>query len=162
MNKVRYGVLVLTIAFPSMNVSSGSQDTIGPNGINSAGLRGVNGVVLTGEGVDIGQVEPFRPGFPGVDDPLTKPDCCNEDVVPTGVFFRDMVADVNQGIVDHAIAVAGVMISTATTATEGHSPPTGVAIEANLYSGAHFAQTTDQPNAALTAENIASIANVPR
>jgi hypothetical protein len=39
-----------------------SQESIGPKGINSAGLLGFDGQPLTGAGVAIGQVELVRPG----------------------------------------------------------------------------------------------------
>lgn len=62
------------------SVAAASQDSIGPNGINSAGLHDFKGNLLDGTGVDIGQVEPGRPGKDPPDDPATKSDCCNTDV----------------------------------------------------------------------------------
>jgi len=64
--------------------SFGSAVSIGPNGINSAGLG------LTGAGIDIGQVELFRPGDPKQPngsnfDPMS---LSNSSVNPAGVFFR--------------------------------------------------------------------------
>jgi hypothetical protein len=122
-----------------------SVETIGPNGINSAALG------LTGDEIIIGQVEPFRSGKPGYD---TDANCCNIHVTPVDVFVHGQQANVNQRYNDHALAVAGVMISTATTATGGHSPPTGVAIEADLYSSA-FTDSL-QSNAAIAAQHLAT------
>jgi subtilisin family serine protease len=132
-----------------------SQDTIGPNGINSAGLG------LDGSGVVIGQVEAFRPGKPMFDDIVN---CCNADVKPTGVFFRDqpMSASKNQAVDDdHAEAVAGVMISTNTGSIgpEG-TAPRGVAIAASLNSSAYDAVPTDQATAAITTQALANIPNM--
>jgi Subtilase family len=148
-------MLLLATAIAAFGVTrqgNASQDSIGPNGINSAGLG------LTGAGVTVGQVENLRPGKPGFD---SAANCCNADVIPTGVFFRDqpMNASINQGVGgNHAIAVAGVMISTATTAPPPHSPPTGVATGASLYSSAYSdALNTDQQTAAITAQAIANI-----
>jgi hypothetical protein len=151
-------ILVFVTAVAVLDVSrqaDASQDTIGPNGINSGGLG------LTGAGVAIGQVEILRPGKPGFD---TAANCCNTDVNPTGVFYRDlpMNASGNQGVGgDHPIAVAGVMISTNTTSlgpSPSHSAPTGVATGAALYSSAYDdVLNTDQPAAAVTAQAIATI-----
>jgi hypothetical protein len=123
--------LSFTIAFALAQTTHASTDSIGTNGIRSAGLLDANGEELDGDGIDIGQVEPQRPGKPGYD---TDAMCCNSTVEPTAVFRRDATAGVNQDYDDHALNVAGVMISSATTAPEGHSPPTGVAPEAALAS----------------------------
>ena len=124
-----YGHVVVTLASALQQSTYGSTDSIGPNGINSASLG------LTGDGVSIGQVEAFRPGKPGFD---TAAMCCEATIEPTDVFVRDMDAAVNQSIDDHAIWVAGVMISTDNVAT-------GVATDASLFSSAHAALTNDQP-----------------
>jgi len=100
MSKTVLGILFLAITTSS---AFASQDSIGPNGINSASLLG-----LTGAGVGIGQVEPFRPGIPGTDSAANS----NPDVQPTGVFVRDGAAAPNMNIDEHALQVAGVMIST--------------------------------------------------
>jgi hypothetical protein len=103
-----------------------SADSIGPNGINSSGL------MLTGSGVDIGQVERRRAGDPGVgkDEVATM---VNSTVDPEQVFYRQTTGGfvpnfnlVNE-VEDHAIQVAGVMISTDALAQ-------GVAQEADLFS----------------------------
>jgi hypothetical protein len=66
----------------------------------------------------------------------TDADCCNAEVVPDGVFFREFGAAPNQAINNHAIWVASVMISKQATAPPGRSPPLGVAQQANLLSSA--------------------------
>jgi hypothetical protein len=84
-----------------------STDTIGPNGINSAGLG------LIGNGVLIGQVEPFRPGKPGYD---MGANCCDSTVVPSDVFVHDRQALMDERIDDYSLAVVGIFISKETTA----------------------------------------------
>ena len=115
-----------------------SQDTIGPNGINSAGLRDAcpQHNLLTGDGIAIGQMEAARPGKDRVD---TVANCCNSFIVPTGVYFQDMDADANQKINQngHAHWVAGIMISTDTVVREGNmSAAVGVAPQDDLHSSA--------------------------
>ena len=56
-----------------------SEDSIGPNGINSASL------MLNGAGIAIGQVEAGRPGRDDIDTDAT---CCNADIEPAGLFAR--------------------------------------------------------------------------
>ena len=121
----------------------GGQESIGPSGINAASLN------LTGNGIDIGQVEDFRPGKTGFD---TDAMCCNTTIVPTGVFVRDMDAGMNASIDEHAIWVAGVMISTDVTAH-------GVAPGASLYSSADAALPNDQSSAAIAAQHVALTSN---
>lgn len=132
--------------------SQASTDSIGPNGIMSAALG------LTGDGVPIGQVEQFRAGKYDYDDPNIEV-CCNSDVIPVDVFVMDMQAEENERDDFHAMYVAGVMISTATTAPAGRSPPTGVAIEADLYSSSYL-NDNPQPNAAITAQHLATALDV--
>jgi subtilisin family serine protease len=127
-----------------IKVLHAGEDSIGSNGIDSASLN------LTGADIAIGQVEPFRPGQNGYD---TDANCCNSTIQPSGVFVRDMIAGVNASIGEHAILVAGVMISTDGTAT-------GVAGEALLYSSAHAALPTNQPPAAIAAQHVATVADV--
>ena len=137
------------IVAPPLSVH-GSQDSIGPNGILSAGLLDFDGNPLTGADINIGQVEPNRPGLVGYD---TDADCCNVDVIPSDVIVRDRGANVNESISDHAIGVAGLMISTDPSTT-------GVAQEATLFSGAHQAFVNDQPNPTVTLQTIASLGGV--
>lgn len=108
---------------------TGSIASIGPGGINSAGLP------YTGAGISIGQVEPDRPTKPGFDDPYnsnfftdpTEVSILNGDPNPTAnaqdeIFILDPPAPPDP----HATHVAGVMIS-------GDSFAPGVAEGANLY-----------------------------
>ncbi|MCI0334547.1 MAG: hypothetical protein L0228_15120 [Planctomycetes bacterium] len=130
-----------------------SEDTIGPNGINSAATG------LTGFGGFIGQVEGFRPGKPGHD---TAADCCNADVNPFLVYARDHEADVNEGLGDeHALHVASVMISSQDTIgmPGGVSAPLGVAPEAALTSSAYILPdiVSLHQDAALAAQAIAPV-----
>lgn len=126
-----------------------SQDSIGPNGINSSGLG------LTGSGISIGQVEEFRPGKVGYDNAAS---CCNANIVPTDVFVEDRLANVNERIDSHSIWVAGVLISSQTATSGTHSPPVGVAQQASLFSSSLINDADPQvaqENAAVAAENLA-------
>jgi hypothetical protein len=64
--------------------------TVGPNGINSAGLLDFDGMPLTGAGVVIGQVEPGRPGDAHVGDDLAHR---NTTTNPADVFVQDIADD---------------------------------------------------------------------
>ncbi len=88
-----------------------SQETIGPNGINSAGLTLFNGNPLTGSGIAIGQVERSRPGKTGVDSANKR----HPSVNPAGVFRQNGTAN-TADTKGHAEQVAGIMISTDATA----------------------------------------------
>lgn len=105
--------------------------TLGPNGINSIGLTLADGVTpLDGTGIGIGMVEPSRAAMMGVDAANT----LNSTVNPTAVFRQDGAATVgdlsNAGQADHAMQVAGVLISTDPVAQ-------GVAPGGSLYSSTH-------------------------
>ena len=140
-----------------VGVAAASQDSIGPNGINSAGLLGADGQPLTGEGVGIGQVEFQRPGDADVGDDLTHR---NTTVDPEAVWERDQPnpppADppANSNPINiqgsHAEWVAGVMIST-------HPISTGVAPEALLYAAGYKPTGFDaDPEAASMGQLIAT------
>jgi hypothetical protein len=141
-------------------------NTIGPNGINSAGLG------LTGAGVRIGQVERGRPGDADVGDDLAHH---NTTTNPAGVFIQNIPGNAPPNTADvrpHAQEVAGVMISTSTvdgtgTDAEGHPlangiAPTGVATGASLYSSAYVTADTDPgyEDAILTFQRIAMISGM--
>lgn len=134
-----------------------SQDSIGLNGINSAGLLDANGQPLTGAGVGIGQVDFQRPGDADVGDDLTHR---NTTVNPEAVYERDQPnpppadpqANSNPINIEgsHAEWVAGVMIST-------HPSSTGVATGAKLYAaGWKPTGLNSDEEAAITAQLIAS------
>lgn len=73
----------------------------GPNGINATGLG------LTGAGITIGQVEPGRPGMPGLDGAAV----ANGFVSPFNVYLNYFNAIANLDVDNHAMGVAGTMIS---------------------------------------------------
>ena len=140
-----------------VNVAVASQDSIGPNGINSAGLLGADGQPLTGNGVGIGQVEFQRPGDADVGDDLAHR---NFTVDPQAVFERDQPnpppanppANSNPINFEGSLAewVAGVMISFDPSST-------GVAQDALLYAAGYKPTGLDPDGeAAITAQLIAS------
>jgi hypothetical protein len=161
-----------------------SQDTIGPNGINSAGLTTANGLPLNGGAVTtftpvaIGQVESFRPGDNSFDADATLK---NATVDPAGVFFLKEGPPITYNATantaseigppphpfppaagHHAIGVAGVMISTAMDAPNTPNTPTGVSTGAHLYSiGKPPTGTDDDIYLALATQHIALLPTVP-
>ncbi len=127
-----------------------SENSIGPGGINSAGLG------LTGNGISIGQVELERPGDPDIDDDGILFEVGVDDdgshsnsfTDPKAVFIED---DINPPtpnndaeLLDpndfsaHATWVAGVMISSDVLAP-------GVAPGADLYASAGFIMPSATP-----------------
>ncbi len=157
-------VLLTTTAYADIN-------TIGPNGIDSAGLLDASGTPLDGRGIDIGDIEGGRPGDPQFD---IFPQRINTFVDPAAVFYQNITpantfnpfAGSAVQINDHDEGVAGIMISRDVTDPDGPGPlvtPTGVATQANLYA-AGFNPTipTAQFNiqAAVTASHIATLPNV--
>jgi hypothetical protein len=137
--------LVTLSCIPSL--TSASLISTGPNGIDSRSveMRLPNGTTpLTGSGVNIGQVEVLRPGWPvqsaGPDDTAHS----SQFVQPTEVVIGDGTAalEPDEDISVHATQVAGVMISKDTA--DSSSPandddPRGVAPDANLYASAYIA-----------------------
>jgi len=125
--------------------ASASLISTGPNGINSRSsvLRLPDNLTqLNGSGVNIGQVERFRPGWPvqagGPDNAANS----NQFVRPTDVVLSAGDAVVpNSDLNPHATQVAGVMISSDTTDSStpaNGDDPRGVAPGANLYSSAYL------------------------
>jgi hypothetical protein len=105
-----------------------SADSNGPNGINSSGLS------QTSAGIDIGQVEPKRPGDPNGGPMFIESQLLyNSTVDPEQVFYRQSsnnftaTANLSNEVEAHAVRVAGVMISTDPDAR-------GVATDADLFS----------------------------
>jgi subtilisin family serine protease len=140
-------VLLVVFDFTSANAS---QVTIGNDGINSAGLLGLNGMPLTGAGIAIGQVEIGRPGRRvtngGPDDNAHS----DASIIPAGLFLGNTVDTVPNTHVDgHAQDVAGVMISTDATRT-------GVAPGAQLYSAARNPSTAVEEGHAQSSQQIAT------
>jgi hypothetical protein len=144
-----YGIVALiAIVMPAKIYAS--QDTIGPNGINSVGLTTKNGVLLTGFGASIGQVELNRPGKrapSGSDDAAHS----NATIDPTSVFLHGNPGfpPANMNINNHAEQVAGILISTDATRT-------GVATEADLYASAIVGDAGADFQAAESAQLIAT------
>ncbi|MCI0333494.1 MAG: S8 family serine peptidase [Planctomycetes bacterium] len=131
--------------------------TIGPRGINSAGLG------LTGSGVVIGQVEQGRPGSLEAGDDLAHR---NTTIEPADVFIKNNPgnpAPNSSDVRPHSEEVAGVMISTDMTDGAGEFmngiAPTGVATGASLYSSAYVTEDVDPgyDDAILTFQFIATI-----
>lgn len=163
--KVCIGIAIgFVLLFASMAFADSY--SIGPNGINSAGLG------LTGAGVKIGQVEEGRPGDADVGDDLAHR---NTTTNPAGVFIKNSLGNAPPNTVDvhsHAQEVAGVMISTSVvdgsgTDADGHPlandiAPTGVAIGASLSSSAYvtLGSNPGYDDAILTFQRIATISGM--
>ena len=147
-----------------VNETQGSVESNGPKGISSIGLVDADGQLLNGDGIAIGQVEPGRPGKLVSDGGPDNAQHANAAIVPAGVFLRNenAIANLNVETADgHAEFVAGVMISTATTAPVGQSPPTGVATEALLYGSADGDTGPNfDANSALSAQHLTNVAPV--
>ena len=152
--------------------SFGSTKSIGPNGIDAVGLHDFSGSLLNGDGAVIGQVEGYRPGKPYFDD--GDPTLINSTVTPDDVFFRhtatfpptplDFTPTANQAnqVFNHAVRVAGVMISTDNSDPDDDGDsPIGVAPAAGLFSAGYNPLTVfidrDQA-AAITAQHLAALA----
>lgn len=121
-------------------------NSTGVNGINSAGLG------LTGKGIRIGQIEPGRPGIPGLDDAAHS----NAFVTPVKAFITTTEVsaankNLNTSTDDHATRVAGVMIA---KDSGKNAAPRSVSPGASLYSGADA--TAPLTDTVLTAQNIAA------
>ncbi|MCC7473971.1 MAG: S8 family serine peptidase [Pirellulales bacterium] len=175
------GFLIVVVSFAQ---TYASQDTIGLNGINSAGLTTANGLPLNGgavasvDPVAIGQVESFRPGDNSFD---TDPTLRNATVDPAGVFFLKQGPPITYNATSntaseigpppypfpanaghHSIGVAGVMISTAMDTPNTPITPTGVSLGAQLYSiGQESTGTDDDAYLALASQQIALLPGVP-
>ncbi len=124
--------LALAIAALGLLTATGkaSNETNGPNGINSDGLG------LTGDGVSLGQVELTRPGDAGFDDPTNStPGITLEDrfiqdgltVAPEANRREEFVEEIDNVDVAHATEVASVLFS-----SNAGNP--GVAPGVKLYS----------------------------
>ncbi len=165
--------LALCIAI-SNHTAFGSTLTIGPNGINSAGLTLANGAPMNGgsvgptPAVGVGQVELFRPGKAVADGGNDDTAHSSPDVVPTEVYRRTTsgAGIANLYTDDHAEEVASVIIGKDTVDPDGAGPrtaPTGVALGAALYSAATNPGTPPAPydqEAAVTINNLATLAGV--
>ncbi len=146
-------LVFLAVAFLTVFVvtfANASQVTISNDGINSAGLLGLNGMPLTGAGIGIGQVDIGRPGRRVADGGPDDAAHSDASIVPAGLFLGNTVDTVPNTHVDgHDQDVAGVMISTDATRT-------GVAPGAQLHSAARNPSTTVQEGHAQSGEQIAT------
>lgn len=155
--------------------SLASFDSNGPFGINSIGLKTANGLPLNGGAIGsmgpvaIGQVERFRTPDPDVD---TNTALTNSSTNPAGVFFiklgppvsftptANAATDIGPAAPDlegqHALQVAGIMISTATDTPPTVDTPTGVATSAHLYSAGYETSTTKGESTAIAMQHIAA------
>jgi hypothetical protein len=180
----KWKVTSLTIVGLIFGHTHASQDTIGLNGINSAGLMTANGLPLNGGAVGtlgpvaIGQVESFRPGDNSFDTDATLK---NATVDPAGVFFLKQGPPITYNATanedaeigpqphpfppaagHHSIGVAGVMISTAMDTPNTPITPTGVSLGASLYSiGQESTETVDDVYLALATQRIALLPGIP-
>lgn len=149
-------------------LATASTITIGPKGIDSAGLTLVTGMPLNGSGVAIGQVELTRPGWSVDDGGIDDSAHSSRDVVPANVFRRTTSGTgiANLYTNNHAEQVASVLIGTDTTDPDGAGPrsaPTGVAPGADLYSSATDPGPPPAPydvEAAITINHVATLPGV--
>ncbi len=150
---MKAGFVLLLVLVAS--VQSRADSGISSDGIDATGLELPNGMPLNGAGIGIGQVEGLRPGKSttngGPDDGTNSA----STVVPTQVYMRTAIANVDGFKVrdilgdDHAEKVASVMISSNTGAL-------GVSPNALLHSSGYATTSTEQRDAALTANHIAT------
>jgi len=118
--KRKFSALVFVWAFLLGATTNASLDTIGINGINSAGLALINGQPLNGAGVRVGQVEESRPGHPDVDNAMNS----NSLIKPSVMVLQNgggITPNMNLGI-HHSTRVAGILISKDTTVIDGDAP----------------------------------------
>lgn len=149
--------LSVVFIWPICQMALASQDTVGIDGINSAGLTDFNGNPLNGNGAVIGQVESDRPGVPGFDSNGNS----SPSIVPAEVFIVDQPIgeESDTDIADHTEWVAGVMISK-DLASKG---TIGVAPQASLFSSAYVNvdNNADGDTAVILSEQkIASLTNM--
>ena len=131
-----------------VGVALGSSESVGPNGINSAGLD------ETGVGISIGQVEPKRPGKRIADGGPDSAINANQYIIPADVFRLDGMANTSD-TGPHAEQVAGVMISMDNTDGIDMDGDTaiGVAPDALLYASAYNSGNNAQPQVAISRYN---------
>lgn len=144
----RATLLTISVFHFLVTTAWASDISIGSNGINSAVLKSAP-YHLTGTNIGIGQVEPGRPGVAGEVNPLTDLEYFHEDVIPAGVFRQNQSADLDD-VGEHALGVAGIMISKDTDTV------TGVAPDAKLYSSALASDSPTSVEYLSTIQHIAS------
>lgn len=157
------GLSVIAAFVLTSSPAKGSLDTIGMNGIRSDGLTLANGTTpLTGNNIEIGQVEEFRPASPTVPDTMANPDIESASVALQAGGMVTPNANLGDG---HATQVASVMISTDMTDSSmpaNGDAPRGVAINANLHASAYVTTgtTPGYRDAILTMQYVAGIDDV--
>jgi hypothetical protein len=117
------------------NHAAASTTSIGIDGIHANGLTLPNGLPLNGDGIQIGQVETFRPAVPMTDT------AANADVHPaTSTLLDGQALFANMDLGDgHATRVASVMISTDKVDSNANGDaPQGVAPAAELHSSGYL------------------------
>ncbi len=135
-----FGVMVLSLISPVLAL----EDSVGDPGINARRLHQPP-YNLLGRKIGIGQVEIGRPSKFGLDKTSSK----NLAIAPKKVFYRNTPANSNNDVDNHAIMVAGVMISQ-------DKQLLGVAPEARLYSSAVGSlKKGGQPQECLASQHIA-------
>ena len=164
------GCTILCESFFAASLAA-STFTIGPNGIDSAGLTLANGMPMNGGGtgltpaVIIGQVELERPGKSIDDGGFDDAAHSSRDVVPNLLFVRTTSDSTIANVLtsDHGEAVASIMIGKDMTVPNPNDPgnpvypPTGVALGATLNAAAINFGTTPanwQTEAAVTTNNL--------
>lgn len=168
LSRVVTAMLLFMFASPEASASLISTGTVGINS-RSPDVRLPDGVTqLTGMGVNVGQVEQARPGFPveaGGPDTAAK---SNSFVRPVDVTIGEGEAvDEDEAVgTGHATQVASVIISQDTTDSSDPAngdDPRGVAPNANLYASAYIlsgSTGTAYDEALLTTQYIAQIPNM--
>jgi subtilisin family serine protease len=128
----QHGVRFTTIALllflysGSVRASAFSKSRAGANALF---LRLPDGSVATGAGINLGQVELGRPAKSGRD----ANHYLNSQVNPVEVWLRNVAADPNANLSEHATRVAGTMVGS----------DFGVAPQAPLYASAYETAGTD-------------------
>lgn len=158
--------------FLCSSVLLASTDTIGPNGIDSAGLTLANGAPMDGgtfstvNRVAIGEVGAGRAGKPVVNGGFDDTAHSSPDVIPVDVFRTTTSGNsiANLFTSDHGEEVGSVIIGTDMVDPDGAGPrtaPTGVALGAGLYSSSFDAAAANLDDAtAVTINHLATLSGI--
>lgn len=148
-------LLSIVAALCASQCAVGSEESIGQNGIRSAGLVGADGTPLDGSGVNIGQVEPGRVADRGFDSDA------NSNLFVNPFEIRELDGDMpfpntELGFDYHPIKVSSVING---QPGENGEPgaPASVSPGASIYSSAYIQTFSTQPeNALITTQYIAN------